>query len=207
MTLAHHLHMAELLPFLAVAAVVIVTPGPDTALTLRNAVGGGRRSAVSTALGISTGQTVWTVAASAGVAALIAASGPAFLALRVAGAAYLVWLGFHSLWLAWRGSRDDGRIRGRPGRSFRQGLLSNLGNPKMAIFFTSLLPQFGSSFAALLAHGCLFASMTFVWLSAYGAVVAGVAAVLLRPRVRRALDAATGVVLVALGLRLASAER
>jgi threonine/homoserine/homoserine lactone efflux protein len=77
----------------------------------------------------------------------------------------------------------------------------------MAIFFTSLLPQFGSSFAALLAHGCLFATMTFLWLSAYGAVVAGVSGILLRPQVRRALDAATGVVLVALGLRLASEER
>jgi threonine/homoserine/homoserine lactone efflux protein len=205
--LTHDLQMADLLPFLAVAAVVIVTPGPDTALTIRNALSGGRGTAASTALGIATGQAVWTIAASAGVAALIAASGPAFLALRVLGAAYLIWLGLHSLWLAWRGSPAETRVRGGPGRSFRQGLLSNLGNPKMAIFFTSLLPQFGSSFAALLAHGCLFATMTFLWLSAYGAVVAGVSGILLHPQVRRALDAATGVVLVALGLRLASEER
>jgi threonine/homoserine/homoserine lactone efflux protein len=77
----------------------------------------------------------------------------------------------------------------------------------MAIFFTSLLPQFGASFAALLAHGLLFACLTLVWLAAYGAVVAKVGAVLLRPRVRRALDAVTGVVLVALGVRVASERR
>jgi len=205
--LTHDLQIRELLPFLAVAGLVIATPGPDTALTIRNALLAGRRSAASTALGIASGQAVWTLAASAGLAALIAASRPAFLALRVVGAAYLIWLGLHSLWLAWRGSGEDRRIGGETRRAFRQGMLSNLGNPKMAVFFTSLLPQFGSSFAALLAHGCLFAAMTFVWLSAYGAVVAGVGAALLRPRVRRALDAVTGAVLVGLGVRLASHDR
>lgn len=205
--ITHDLRIPQLLPFLAVAAVVIITPGPDTALTIRNALLGGRRGGALTALGVSTGQAGWTIAASAGLAALVAASQPAFLALRIAGAAYLIWLGLHSLWLAWRGSAEERRAGGRSGRAFRQGLLSNLGNPKMAIFFTSLLPQFGSSFGSLLLHGFLFAAMTLIWLAAYGAVVAGVGAALLRPRVRRALDAVTGAVLVALGLRLASEDR
>jgi threonine/homoserine/homoserine lactone efflux protein len=82
-----------------------------------------------------------------------------------------------------------------------------LSNPKMAVFFTSLLPQFGASLLALLVHGLVFACMTLVWLAAYGVVVAKIGDVLLRPHVRRALDALTGAVLVALGVRLATERR
>jgi threonine/homoserine/homoserine lactone efflux protein len=198
----------HLLPFLGIGALVIVTPGPDTALTLRNALLGGRRSAAATALGVAVGQATWTLAASAGVAALLAASRPAFLALRIVGAAYLVWLGLQSLRAAVRGSEPRTRhLAAVPRRAFRQGLLSNLGNPKMAVFFTSLLPQFGSSFFGLLPLGLLFASMTLVWLTAYGAAVAKAGAVLLRPRVRRALDGLAGAALIALGVRVASEPR
>ena len=188
--------------FLAISALVICTPGPDTALTIRNALAGGRRDGIGTACGVATGQACWTVAASAGVAALLSASRPAFLALRLLGAAYLVWLGVTSLLAALRG---EARHRELPRRrsAFRQGLLSNLGNPKMAVFFTSLLPQFGHSFAALLALGLTFSTMTFLWLSCYGLVVARVGDVLRRGWIRRTIDALTGAVLVALGLRLA----
>jgi threonine/homoserine/homoserine lactone efflux protein len=86
-------------------------------------------------------------------------------------------------------------------------VLSNLGNPKMAVFFTSLLPQFAGSFAGLLGLGILFAVMTLAWLSAYAAVVARAGDALRRPAVRRVLDAITGVVLVALGFRLAGERR
>ena len=193
--------------FFGVAILVIVTPGPDTALTLRNALLGGGRAAAATAFGVACGQAVWTLAASAGVSALIAASQPAFVTLRIAGGVYLVWLGLHSLWLAWRGSPEVRRTRGRPSRAFRQGLLSNLGNPKMAVFFTSLLPQFGSSFGALLLLGLVFACMTLIWLTAYGVAASKAGDVLLRPRVRRLLDAVTGAVLVALGVRVATERR
>jgi threonine/homoserine/homoserine lactone efflux protein len=90
--------------------------------------------------------------------------------------------------------------------AYRQGLVSNLGNPKMAVFFTSLLPQFGSSFAALVGLGLLFCALTLAWLSAYAVVVARAGDFLRRSRVRRILEGLTGAVLVALGLRLA-AER
>jgi threonine/homoserine/homoserine lactone efflux protein len=93
-----------------------------------------------------------------------------------------------------------------PSRAFRQGVLSNLGNPKMAVFFTSLLPQFGSSFWSLLALGLLFCSLTLAWLSAYSFGVARAGDLLRRRRVRRTLDSLTGTVLVAFGIRLA-AER
>ena len=195
--------MAELLAFLGVAALVIVTPGPDTALTVRNTLAGGRRAGVRTALGVASGQTVWALFTAAGVAALLVASEPAFLVVRYAGAAYLVWLGLHSLAAAIRSAPRD--AAGSPARAepaFRQGLLSNLSNPKMAAFFPSLLPQFATEFAALLALGLLFAAMTFAWLALYAAALA----LLRRPRLRRAIDALSGAVLVALGVRLA-AER
>lgn len=201
----------DVLAFLVVAAVVIVTPGQDTALTIRNTLAGARRAGIATAAGVSAGQAVWTVATSVGLAAVVAASEPVFQAIKLAGAAYLVVLGLQSL-------RDALRKRARAERTvasaaatpraFRQGLLSNLGNPKMAVFFTSLLPQFGGeSFGALLALGLVFCAMTFVWLSAYAAAVAKAGDVLRRPAIKHVLDAVVGVILVSLGLRLATERR
>src|SRR5262245_18131582 len=138
--------MTELLAFLGVALMVIVTPGQDTALTVRNTLGGGRSAGVRTAAGVVGGQAVWALAASAGVAALLVASEPAFVVLKFAGAAYLIYLGGHSLLAAVRhrpGTAHAPRAAG--GHELRQGFVSNLGNPKMAVFFSSLLPQFGDT--------------------------------------------------------------
>ena len=193
-----------LLAFLGVAIVVIVTPGQDTALTVRNTLGGGRSAGVRTAIGVVCGQAVWAVAASAGVAALLVASEPAFVALKYAGAAYLIYLGAQSLIAAVRRREPAHVARAtRAGHELRQGLLSNLANPKMAVFFTSLLPQFGDSFvvpararpAVLLAHAGVALRLRVA--------VARAGDVLRRPRVRRTIDAVTGLALVALGLRLA----
>jgi threonine/homoserine/homoserine lactone efflux protein len=204
--------VTHLAAFLGVAIVVIVVPGQDTALTIRNTLLGERRAGILTAAGVACGQACWTVAASAGVVALLRASEPAFLALRLAGAAYLVLLGMQALVSAIRGQEDRGLFAGgssgplTPRTAFRQGLVSNLGNPKMAVFFTSLLPQFGSAFTELAAFGLLFCTMTVLWLSAYAVVVAQAGDFLRRARIRRWIEGATGAVLVALGLRLA-AER
>jgi threonine/homoserine/homoserine lactone efflux protein len=200
--------VTELLAFIGVAAVVIVTPGQDTALTIRNTLAGGRGAGCRTAVGVVAGQAVWALAASLGVAALVVASEPAFVALKLAGAAYLVFLGGQALLAAARGRpHEDGGHGTAGGRELRQGLLSNLANPKMAVFFTSLLPQFGETFPALLGLGLLFCAMTLAWLCAYAGVVARAGDALRRPRVRRTLDALTGGVLVALGARLAAATR
>jgi threonine/homoserine/homoserine lactone efflux protein len=136
--------------------------------------------------------------------ALLRASEPAFVAVRLVGAAYLVYLGLVTLL---RRGHVEPQAGGSSRRAFRQGLLSNLGNPKMAVFFTSLLPQFGSSFAVLVALGLVFCSLTFVWLSGYAWAVARAGDVLRRPRIRRALDRVTGVVLVAFGVRMAAESR
>jgi threonine/homoserine/homoserine lactone efflux protein len=152
----------------------------------------------------------WTLAASVGLAALLRASEPAFVALRVVGVTYLVYLGLQALGAAWRPKGTAAMPHVRPRRAFRQGLLSNLGNPKIAVFFTSFLPQFataGASFSALLVLGLVFCVMTFAWLVAYGAVVAKAGDLLRRPRIRRVLEGLTGAVLISFGLRLATEQR
>ena len=196
----------ELAAFLGVSAVVIATPGPDTALTIRNTLMGGRRAGIFTAFGVSTGQAIWTLATAAGIAALLAASEPAFLAVKLAGSAYLVWLGLQAILAAVRG-RARPAVQAPSRSAFRQGLLSNLGNPKMAAFFPSLLPQFAGSFSMLLALGLTFCVLTLVWLAAYAVVVARAGDFLSRTAIRRAVEAVTGAVLVALGLRLATERR
>jgi len=239
----------QLLAFLGVSLMVIVIPGPDTALTVRNALAGGRRGGVATAAGVATGQAVWTIATSFGIAGLIQASEPAFLALRVAGAAYLVALGIQSLWKAlWTtrhplsavglpsrlgplhrrvavrrarvprepasGAGGSGADQGRgwmnPSRGLRQGVVSNLANPKMAAFFLSLLPQFaapGHGAGGILGLGLVFCLLTFAWLGLYSAVVDRARVVLGRTRVRRALEGVSGVALVGFGARLALQQR
>ena len=194
----------DLVPFLLVSALVIVTPGPDTAVITKHILFGGRRAGMFASLGVVTGLTVWSVAAAAGVAALLRASETAFLALRIAGALYLVWLGLQLL-------RGHGRTDPLPAaarKAYRQGLLSNLGNPKIAVFFTGFLPQFvgpGSrGFGPLLVLGALFCTMGLTWLTTYTLVVGRGAAALRRPKIRRLLDRATGLVLVGFGIRLAT---
>jgi threonine/homoserine/homoserine lactone efflux protein len=199
--------------FVGISLIVIVTPGQDTALTIRNSLLGGRRAGIATAAGVVTGQATWTLATSAGLAALLVASEPAFVALKLVGAAYLVYLGLEALRTALLGRPTP--ATGPASRStlaaYRQGVLSNLGNPKMAVFFTSLLPQFTSagqaSFWALLLLGLTFCALTLVWLSCYAVAVAKAGDFLRRSRVRRALDGLMGAVLVALGVRLATAQR
>ncbi len=192
---------------------MIVTPGQDTALIIRNTLSGTRRGGVFTALGVSSGQACWTLAASAGVAALLVASEPVFQALKLVGAAYLVYLGAQALRDAFRSQAGRHAARERAGPplapqvAYRQGLLSNLGNPKMAVFFTSLLPQFASSFWSLLALGLVFCALTLVWLSAYALAVAKAGDLLRRPAIRRVIDAVTGAVLIAFGIRLATERR
>jgi threonine/homoserine/homoserine lactone efflux protein len=162
-----------------VALVVIVTPGQDTALTLRTAA--------------------------VGVAALLAASDLAFTLVKYAGAAYLVYLGASALRSALRGG-EWAKAGGGARNAWREGLVSNLGNPKMAAFFTSLLPQFADSFLGFIALGLVFCALTMVWLSAWAALAARASALLQRGAVRRTIEAVTGVALIGIGARLATTD-
>jgi threonine/homoserine/homoserine lactone efflux protein len=198
----------QFLALLGIAIVVIVTPGQDTALTIRNTIRGGRPGGLCTAIGVSAGQATWTIAAAAGMAAALLASESAFVLLKVVGSLYLVALGVQSLVLA-RHTRCVTMANGsgsvdadvRPPVALRQELVSNLSNPKMLAFFSSLLPQFASSFAGLLALGLLFSILTLAWLTVYTIAISKLNR-FLSPVVARSVEAATGLVLIGFGLAL-----
>ena len=208
---------AHLWVFLGIAAVVIVVPGPDTALVTKNAVLHGRRAALGTSLGVNTGLAVWTLAAAFGIASLVRASDVAFTALKLIGAAYLVWLGVQAIRSARHagsqaaGAEQTGRRALDPRGGFRQGLFSNLANPKIGAFFTSVLPQFVTSGHSVLLPslilGGLFVLMTLVWLSGYALVAVKASSLLRRPRVAAAIDRLSGMILIAFGVRLALERR
>src|SRR5579862_4309426 len=189
----------DLLPFLAPSVLLIVIPGPDTAVVTKTALLGGRGSGLFASAGVAIGLSIWTVGAAFGIAALLKASAVAFLALKLAGAIYLTWLGIQMLRSrsieAAAGVRGNGNLK-----ALRQGLLSDLGNPKIAVFFTSLLPQFvhgtGSAFTPLLFLGVVFAVLTLLWLAVYALAVGHASGWLRRPQVRLWLDRFTGVVLI-----------
>jgi RhtB (resistance to homoserine/threonine) family protein len=207
---------AHLWVFLGISAVVIIVPGPDTAVVTKNAVLHGRRAALGTAFGVEAGLSVWTLACAFGVASVIEASDTAFTALKLIGAAYLIWLGAQALWAAQRGGshataeRPTGSTFSALG-GFRQGLLSDLANPKIAAFFTSVLPQFaGSGHSVLvpfLLMGGLFVLMTVLWLCAYALVAVRASELLRRRRVSAAIDRLSGAILIGFGIRLALERR
>jgi RhtB (resistance to homoserine/threonine) family protein len=207
----------ELWAFVGIALLVIIAPGPDTAMVTKNAVLHGRDAALGTALGVNAGLLIWTIAAAVGLAAVVRESAVAFAILKLVGAAYLIWLGVQALRAARRHPALDPVSALPPTRrvgallGFRQGLMSNLANPKIAVFFTSLLPQFVAPrepvFVPFLLLGGLFVVMTLVWLCSYALLAARISGVLTRPSVKAALDRLTGIVLIGLGVRLALERR
>lgn len=195
---------AQVLAFAGVAVVLSITPGPDMALVLRNSLRGGRAAARRTILGIGVGLLGWAAATALGVAAVLAASATVFSALKVAGGVYLVYLGVQTLLALRRGEQPLAGRAPRLGSPFRQGLVTNLLNPKLAVFFTTLLPQFISAGDPVVAKSLLlaavFVAIGMTWLVVYVKVVDVLARSL---RFRRLVEAVSGVVLVALGARLA----
>ena len=206
--------MTELAAFTAVAVVLILTPGPDMALVTRNTVVLGRRAGLATSMGVCAGVLVHGCAAALGLSAVLRTSSTAFSAIKLAGAAYLVYLGIQAWRRAGRGGTDDGLLGGRRARAgapFRQGLLSNVLNPKLAIFFVTLLPQFidssQSAAARSLLLACVYAGLCAVWLVAFTFAMSRTRDVLRSPRVTRLIEGVTGTVLLAVGLRLAVDRR
>jgi RhtB (resistance to homoserine/threonine) family protein len=198
--------------FLGIVALLTITPGADMAMVARSVFTGGRRDAFATTLGISAGCLVWAFASAVGVAAVLAASQTAYDALRLVGAAYLVWLGVQSLLAARRGAPQASEALGpRRASPFRQGLLTNLFNPKIAVFYSTFLPQFiapGDPVLALsLALAGVHIALGVAWLSLYASLLDRAVAAFKGSRLRRTLDAVTGTVLVGLGLRLAAERR
>jgi threonine/homoserine/homoserine lactone efflux protein len=195
---------AQLLAFVGVAVVLTLTPGPDMALVLRNTLRGGRAAGLRTVAGIALGLAGWAIASAVGIAAVLSASATVFTALKLLGAVYLVYLGAQALLAARRGDVMEHAEPPRKGSAFRQGLVTNLLNPKLAVLFTTLLPQFISTDDPAVAKSALlaavFVSIGLTWLVTYTYLVELVG----RSRAfRRGAEAVAGIVLVALGVRLA----
>ncbi len=204
----------QLLPFLLVAGAIVVAPGVDMALVTRNVLLHGRRAGVVTAVGVNTGVLLWSLAASFGLAALLVASATTYRLVEIGGAAYLVFVGIRALWASFHRAHEatkSGVGRSLPSRvAFRQGMLCNIFNPKVGVLFTSLLPQFAgdrATTADFLLMGGIFNAMGLAWLISYTLIVARSRDVFLRPRIRRALDRFSGIILVGLGIRLALERR
>ncbi|WP_336036022.1 LysE family translocator [Halobacterium yunchengense] len=186
--------------FLAAAVALVLAPGPDTVLVLSAGAADGRRAGVTAALGVSAGVLVHTALVAVGLAAVLAASPAAFAALKVAGGAYLCWLGARTL--ADGGGPTADRDVPRP---FVSGFATNVLNPKVAVFFLAFLPQFvdGSAAASVPALGATYAALSAVYLGAVGATAGHARSVL----ARRAdlLRLASGVALLALGVGVLAA--
>ncbi len=221
---------AALLGFAAAATLLILAPGPDSMLVMRNSLRGGRRVGICTAAGTLTGLLSWAVAATLGISSLLAASRVGYDLLRFAGAAYLIWLGATSLWPRrrraqhWPGDRNDqaakdaGRARSiapfqaaSPWRAYANGVVSNLCNPKIGVFFVAFLPGFiptGTSVREFsLLFGLWFALETALWFCALVWMVDRSVGWLNRSKIERRLERLTGLVLIGFGIRLATETR
>ena len=204
--------MTALLAAVAALTLLTLVPGPDLAVVTRVALASGRGAAARTAAGIVAGLLVWGLLTVAGLAALLAASAEAYALVKLAGAAYLVFLGVQTLWRSRRSlAQESVAVPPRAERPWRTGLVTNLVNPKIAVFYTGLLPQLvpaGAPAAPTLgALVLVHAGLSLAWLNLYALLLHRASATLQRPRVRRALDQLTGLVLVGFGLRVATQSR
>ncbi len=211
---------SAVLSFAAIAGLLTIVPGLDTAFVVRTAVTQGRRSGFAAALGIGTGVLAWGICAAVGISALLAASQLAYDALRLAGAAYLLWLGAGMLWASWRRRGEEARAAATAGRvpgpagalaSWWKGTLTNLLNPKVGVFYLAMLPQFIPARAPHLLSGVLLAGVHDVegmaWFALLISAVHWARHWLSGGRVHRVMDRVTGVVLIGFGLRLALSRR
>ncbi|ADD44362.1 LysE family translocator [Stackebrandtia nassauensis] len=199
--------------FAAVILLGAMSPGPDFAIVVRRSAISGRRSGLMAAVGIAAGITVWVVAATTGVAALLTASAGLYTAVKLAGAAYLVYLGARTLYAALKDKGASPLAESAPPATvsdwlaFRQGFWCNVFNPKVGVFFVALIPQFLPSHATVLDTVQLSAvavAITLAWFGSVALLVGTLRRVFQRPAIRRALDTATGAILVALGVRVAA---
>lgn len=213
---------ARYLAFAGIAALLTITPGADMALVAKNAFSRGRKASFATIVGISSGLIIHATASALGLSVILARSARAFAAVKWAGAIYLLYLGIGALWRAIRGvvpasaavakeNQDDSESRRVWWTGFAEGLITNLLNPKVVLFYLTFLPQFIAPGDPVLRVSLLLASMHiamgFVWLTAYSTALRRLNAAMSRSGVRRALEAMTGGLLVAIGLRLAFARR
>ncbi len=203
--------------FIATAVLLILTPGQDTFFILGRSLSAGRNAGIAAALGISAGTVVHTVLAALGLSALLATSPYAFTAVKFAGAAYLIYIGLRSIFGRSSGLPDAADAAGQASHvnwaAFRQGVLTNLLNPKVALFFLALLPQFidvhsGHKVLAFMALGLSFVLMGALWCVLLAIAAAQLRGMFLRrPSVTTVLNRVAGAVFIGLGLKLATSRQ
>jgi threonine/homoserine/homoserine lactone efflux protein len=200
--------------FLPIAALMTVTPGPGTAMIVRSALRGGMRTALATIAGNSAGVLAWAVLSALGISALVAASELAFAALKVTGAAVLIYLGARSLLARRRGEPEPAQATMRPPSrhtAFRDGLATSLANPKLAVFFVALFPQFVADGAPVLppalAMAGLIVLLDLAWYSTLAALVDRSRRAFVESELMRRLERLMGAVLIGLGVRVALEHR
>jgi RhtB (resistance to homoserine/threonine) family protein len=205
---------SQVISFTLAAAVLTLIPGQDTMLVVRNVLRGGRADGVITTFGICTGLFIHATLSALGVSILLMRSATAFQAVKAAGACYLAWLGIRSLVEAVRGGHYSVKPEhelttdvASPQRCFVEGFLSNLLNPKTAVFYLALLPQFIRPTDPVLRKSLLLAGIHYVegivWLVVVSVAVDRMRKLLMAPTVRRWLDGICGAVFVGFGVRLA----
>jgi threonine/homoserine/homoserine lactone efflux protein len=210
----------DLIAYTAVAAVLTITPGADTMLVIRNVLSRGPKAGVFTTLGISSGLFVHATLSALGLSLILVRSAAAFDAVKLVGAAYLVYLGLRSIFQAARpgamepagGERlSASGIKLPPWRSTAEGFLTNVLNPKVAVFYLAFLPQFIRAGDPVLGKSLLLAGihclLGLVWLSIVSAFVGRMRVFLTRPAMRKGLEALSGAILIGFGVRLALARR
>jgi RhtB (resistance to homoserine/threonine) family protein len=204
---------SQILAFTGIAALLTLTPGADTMLVVRSALVGGRRAGLLTMTGICCGLFVHAALSGLGLSVVLVRSARVFEVVKLVGACYLVFLGVQALRTAARQPASVGPelppLRAR--RAFLDGLLNNVLNPKVAVFYLAFLPQFIRPGDAVLARSILLAAIHFLlgiaWLSLVTLFVGRMRLALTRPRVQRAAEGVTGAALVAFGFRLALDRR
>jgi RhtB (resistance to homoserine/threonine) family protein len=202
-----------LVAFALAGAVMTVSPGPDSLLVLRTAVAAGPARAFAAAAGICTGLLAWALAAAFGISAILAASTLLYQLLKWAGAAYLVWLGVRLLLNARTSAEDSASADVAVWReqSFSVGLLTNISNPKVGVFYVSLLPQFVPDGVAagpfMVALAAIHIAEGALWFTLLILATRSFSRWLDRPAVRRRVDRLAGIVMIALGARLALDQR
>ena len=203
--------LTALITFSLAAALIVLLPGPDTLVVVRNLIRDGRRGATLTVLGVLSGLAIWVVTAALGLAALLRASRDGYTALRLVGAVYLVWLGVNSLRARAAKHTDEITPVSPPrllGVGYRAGLATDLLNPKVGVFFVTFLPGFVPSGHPVGSTSLVFGAIFVIETAAYFALLLMLAGRITRwmsqPAIRRRLDRATGLVLIGFGVRLAS---
>jgi threonine/homoserine/homoserine lactone efflux protein len=205
--------MGTYLAAVVALGLLAMLPGPDVAVVTRFALSGGGRVGLRAASGVVLGLIVWGALAVVGLAAVLAASATAYSMVKLAGAAYLVFMGLRLLWRSRSGAQvADAQLQShRAASPWRSGLMTNLLNPKIAVAYTSLLPSLvphgGSPAAWLPVLVATHALLSLAWLSGYALAFSRSRALLKRPTATRMLDRATGLVLVGFGFRVATQAR